>query len=120
MTFQPVTLRRGADSAVAGSARERVELEFEGWQPGNDAPIARSHADDETNVHGIKRTRSLVHLGAGGFARLGRGATVQPVPTGQRPDAVAAGAGTQIYDSTLHKPLWSDGIVWRDSTGTPV
>jgi hypothetical protein len=23
-----------------------------------------------------------------------------------------------IYDTTINKPIWSDGAVWRDATGT--
>ncbi|MDB5185271.1 MAG: hypothetical protein JWN38_1079 [Candidatus Saccharibacteria bacterium] len=40
--------------------------------------------------------------------------------TASRPSAVTAGAGTSIYDSTLSKPIWSDGTVWRDAAGTAV
>jgi hypothetical protein len=29
-------------------------------------------------------------------------------------------AGTQFYDTTLNKPLWSDGSSWRDAAGTVV
>jgi hypothetical protein len=36
-----------------------------------------------------------------------------------RPDADTFPAGTMIYDSTLHKPVFSDGSGWRDATGTP-
>lgn len=41
-------------------------------------------------------------------------------PTGGRPDAEEFGMGSAIYDSTLHKPVFSDGLVWRDSAGTVV
>ncbi|MFW2545255.1 DUF2793 domain-containing protein [Primorskyibacter sp. 2E107] len=37
--------------------------------------------------------------------------------TASRPSAAAAGAGAMIYDSTLQKPLWSDGTDWRLSGG---
>ena len=37
-----------------------------------------------------------------------------------RPDAAAQGAGAMIYDTGLTQPLWSDGSVWRDATGTAV
>lgn len=40
--------------------------------------------------------------------------------TGGRPSASASGAGTQVYDTTLSKPIWSDGTVWRDAAGTAV
>lgn len=28
--------------------------------------------------------------------------------------------GTQIYDTTLKKPIWWDGSAWRDATGATV
>lgn len=40
--------------------------------------------------------------------------------TAGRPSASAFGPATQIYDTTLSKPLWSDGTVWRDAMGTAV
>lgn len=40
--------------------------------------------------------------------------------TGSRPSAAAAGVGAMIYDSTLKKPLWSDGGAWNDAAGTTV
>lgn len=40
--------------------------------------------------------------------------------TGSRPSAVTLGAGTQWFDTTLNKPIWSDGTVWRDAAGTAV
>ena len=42
------------------------------------------------------------------------------VATGSRPSASTVGAGAQIYDTTLSKPIWSDGTVWRDAMGTSV
>lgn len=46
--------------------------------------------------------------------------TVQNFATGSRPSATTSGMGAQIYDSTIHKPLWSDGTVWRDAMGNAV
>lgn len=40
--------------------------------------------------------------------------------TGSRPSASTAGVGAQIFDSTLGKPLWSNGSVWVDATGATV
>jgi hypothetical protein len=42
------------------------------------------------------------------------------VATASRPSAVTAGAGAQIYDTTLGIPLWSNGTVWRNASGTAV
>lgn len=40
--------------------------------------------------------------------------------TGGRPSAATVGSGAMIYDTTLSKPVWSDGAVWRDAAGTAV
>lgn len=40
--------------------------------------------------------------------------------TAARPSAAAMGAGAHIFDTTLGKPVWSNGTSWVDSTGTVV
>lgn len=40
--------------------------------------------------------------------------------TGQRPSPATAGAGYPYFDTTLVKPIWSDGASWVDATGTAV
>lgn len=52
-------------------------------------------------------------------ASLGTIATGKAV-TGSRPSAVTAGAAAAFYDTTLSKPIFSDGTVWRDAAGTAV
>lgn len=42
------------------------------------------------------------------------------IDTANRPDAAGFPAGSMIFDTTLGKPLWSDGTDWRDATGTIV
>jgi len=42
-------------------------------------------------------------------------------PSGDvRPPAGDYGVGGEFYDTSLHKPIWSDGTIWRDAMGTPV
>ncbi len=53
-------------------------------------------------------------INAGEALRTGRGAT------GTRPSAATVGSGGMWYDSTLDKPIWSDGANWRDAAGTLV
>ncbi|WP_136444162.1 DUF2793 domain-containing protein [Pacificoceanicola onchidii] len=60
---------------------------------------------------GIGTTTPASTLDVSGPVRCGAYAS------GARPDAAAAGAGAMIYDSTLNKPLWSDGTIWRLSGG---
>jgi hypothetical protein len=40
--------------------------------------------------------------------------------TAGRPTAAAVGIGGMWYDTTLSKPIWSDGTAWRDAVGTAV
>jgi hypothetical protein len=40
--------------------------------------------------------------------------------TGGRPAAATAKAGAMFYDTTLSKPIWSNGTVWKDANGTTV
>lgn len=46
--------------------------------------------------------------------------STQAVPTAARPDPTSVPAGTQIYDSTLGQPIWSNGTNWHDSAGESV
>lgn len=56
----------------------------------------------------VRQVEKVSHVHRGGYTTAGR------------PNASLLGVGTQIYDTTLHRPVWSDGTVWRDSTGTAV
>ena len=49
-----------------------------------------------------------------GSIKTGQGAT------GARPTPAQATAGGQWFDTTLNKPIWSDGTNWRDAGGTIV
>lgn len=40
--------------------------------------------------------------------------------TGSRPSASAVGAGAQFFDTTLNKPIWSDGSNWLDAMANVV
>lgn len=40
--------------------------------------------------------------------------------TGGRPSAAVVGKGAMVFDTTLNKPIWSDGASWVDATGTGV
>lgn len=40
--------------------------------------------------------------------------------TGSRPTPASVGESAMIYDTTLDKPIWSDGTNWRDAAGTIV
>jgi hypothetical protein len=57
--------------------------------------------------------RSLV-VPVGSWLRTGSAATAS------RPAAATAGGGAMFYDTTLGKPIWSDGTTWKDATGAAV
>jgi hypothetical protein len=40
--------------------------------------------------------------------------------TASRPTPASVGVGGMIYDSTLTKPIWSDGTNWKDAAGAVV
>lgn len=63
---------------------------------------------------------NLELAGAGDFRLLGRSLRTTATGSAGRPAADTVGAGTQMYDSGLKKPIWSDGAVWRDSVGVAV
>lgn len=44
----------------------------------------------------------------------------QAVNTAARPDASSVAPGSHIFDTTLGKPIWSNGSNWVDSTGALV
>jgi hypothetical protein len=54
------------------------------------------------------------------YVRAGTAVQTGAVATGSRPTAATAGAGGMVFDTTLNKPIWSDGTNWRDATGTTV
>jgi hypothetical protein len=68
---------------------------------------------------------------ATGDTLIGSGSGVTRVPVGQvittgkgatgsRPAAGTVGSGAMFYDTTLSKPIWSNGTVWKDAAGTTV
>jgi hypothetical protein len=63
----------------------------------------------------LERTAAgTVGVGAGHAIRTGRAVTAS------RPSASTVGSGAMFYDTTLSKPIWSDGTTWKDATGTAV
>lgn len=54
------------------------------------------------------------------YIRAGTALVTGAAGTTSRPSAVTAKAGAMFYDTTLAKPIWSDGTVWRDAFGSAV
>lgn len=61
-----------------------------------------------------RKAAGCIGVGDGHVIRTGRGATAS------RPSASTVGAGAMFYDTTLSKPIWSDGTSWKDATGSAV
>jgi hypothetical protein len=89
----------------------------------------------DTNDRVAIRTDGLIRLGSGSAAfdvELSRkAANVLGLATGDvfrhnsgvtasRPSAAAVGAGAEWFDTTLGKPIWSNGANWVDATGATV
>lgn len=96
---------------VSGDTTQRFTFAGTGrmsWGPGSAA----------TNAHiywlGTATMKLENNLEAAGYVRVGQYATAS------RPAASTAGAGGMVWDSTLGKPIWSDGTNWKDATGTTV
>jgi hypothetical protein len=73
---------------------------------------------DTTN--GVMAATFTQGAGAAGIAEFAGSVKPAHVATGSRPTAASAGAGAMIYDTTLSKPIWSNGTVWKDAAGTTV
>lgn len=122
--FKPLSMSRGGVTRVADTKARKIQLEFDGFAPTDAVPLtaSRAHRTATKHVHGIDTPRSLVHLKRGTPATqmvdARDGLIVKPADA--RPDAVALGAGAQIYDAGLGQPLWSNGTTWTDAGGIVV
>lgn len=68
----------------------------------------------------VKLVETSIYRQTSGVLRTTGAWGVQAVATGSRPSAATVGAGAVVFDTTLNKPVWSDGTTWRDATGTAV
>lgn len=121
--FTSILMKRGERVLVADTRSRLTELAFDGFAPVTDeAGTPRKLPERESDsAHGVKNMHSLVHFKGGvpnlRRADIGQATLYQGIATANRPDPAVVGSGTQIFDSTLNKPLWSDGTAWRDATG---
>lgn len=85
-----------------------------------------SRVPQNAEALGTEAVEGMTQIGSSGPTVIsGTHVAVPPLQlpsyaTADRPAATGYQAGTAIYDRSLHKPLFSDGAVWRDSTGTAV
>jgi hypothetical protein len=118
-TFATVSVYLDNSSGGAGAVATPAISFLNGYQPtvGDVVIIARWPGASasrtqrvvigclETVGHGISQN-GVFHLGTS--------------ITAGRPSAVTQGAGAVWYDTTLSKPIFSDGTVWRDAAGNAV
>lgn len=94
--------------AVRGDAQPRWKADENAklyWGPGGSTAVDTTLERSAANV---------LSLGSDDVLKTGKNVT------GSRPSAATVGEGAQFYDTTLHKPIWSDGTNWRDAAGTVV
>lgn len=63
---------------------------------------------------------TLIWVGSGGGAHWEFQRQFRSFTTAGRSTAASAGAGGTYYDTTLGKPAWSTGAVWKDAAGTTI
>ena len=69
--------------------------------------------DNATDIGGTSGSRPR-------YIRAATAVQTAAVSTANRPAASTARAGASVFDTTLAKPIWSDGTNWRDATGAIV
>lgn len=69
---------------------------------------------------GTNATDLVLSRAAAGVMALNGAFRTASYTTAGRPAAATVGAGGMIYDSTLSKPVWSNGTVYKDAAGTTV
>ena len=91
-----------SNAIAEGGSNAGSDLEF----------VARDDAGGPLNTTTIRRTDGRITAPSG--------IVTGKYATGSRPSATTLGSGAQVFDTTLNKPIWSDGTSWRDAAGTVV
>lgn len=74
-----------------------------------DVPIDKGTYLDNNNIMRFKKSASVT-----------KSMINESCTTSTRPKPASVGAGEMIFDTTLGKPIWSDGTNWKDATGATV
>ena len=93
------------------------------WQVYNGKGTLLYVRDMAAGVMALTFATGATNTGSATFAgAVIAGGPVKPqsATTAARPSAGSAGVGAMVYDTTLSKPIWSDGTTWRDAAGTAV
>lgn len=112
--YNGVVVTGGSAAVVAPTVEATAFISPGGMtiKPGGGNPI-QTQADFFIQTSAAVTVAKILASQSGTFV-LGHGAT------GARPTASTVGVGAMWYDSTLSKPIFSDGTVWRDAEGTAV
>lgn len=78
------------------------------WASGGNAGV------DALDVTLNRSAPGTLSTGAANAFRTGRG------PTSSRPSAAVVGTGAMYFDTSLNKPIWSDGYRWCDALGQSI
>lgn len=89
-----------------GSAAPTASIEAGG---GTSIKVTGAIFPDSDDLRDIGSTSARMR-----YARLSAGVQVGAFSTANRPSAATAGAGCMIFDTTLGRPVWSNGTSWVD------
>lgn len=130
-----VTAFKSGAGSEANIVRARTRAANEVTRAASTDPVLLGLVDGDTSARVTLRADGQMQYGPGNasadvtFGRLaagvmGTGASyclrTGRAATGARPSASTMGEGSQFFDTTLNKPIWSDGTDWRDAAGTVV
>lgn len=111
LTIGDAIMERG----TTGNFRVTASLYANRWLVADNSDIGGGILFGSAQDTRITRVaQSVAGVGVNNCFRTGIAATAS------RPSATAVGKGSQFFDSTLNKPIWSDGTNWRDATGALV
>jgi hypothetical protein len=128
VTVGSSSLAAGAAVKISTAAGQTKDVQF--YNAGGLRWAIRCNADAEAGSDAGSNFQFMSRTDAGGFkafamtivratsqVQFASSIKVGAFATGSRPSASVAGIGAEIYDSTLSKPIYSDGTIWRDAIG---
>lgn len=101
-------------AAVEGGHRLHSRIPF------NDPNQITTTPTQGQHVIGSGQGPIRLQAGSGNVISADTPVAVAAYSTTNRPNAGSVPAGSHIYDTTLGKPLWSNGSAWHDAVGTAV
>lgn len=121
---------RGADVNGAAGSRRQIGQALTGGVARWDV-AASGDAETGSNAgsnlvvagyadNGAKLADYLTVRRSDGRFTFGAPVQLKTSTTAARPSAATAGTGATIFDTTLGKPIFSDGTAWKDASGTAV